>query len=232
MTGVAIPLELAAVLGACLAALGVWAGQALARHRPDCHGNAAPDPLGDLMKPVALSQAIDLAARRNAIRRKPQAVLHGQIDQLAMLHNSMNRDARDQVRAHVAAVMRAGLRHGDRVALHAVQSGREGAGERAGGFTIFIPGADEGAGVRIANRLRRKLAQLRVPQVGNETRLTARFGVAADHFGEKAEMVDNRARRALDAAKAQDDNHVVPASEIEEILFLPAPTSSPAASVA
>lgn len=216
MTGIEVPLELALLLCAGFAAAGAWAGQARAIRRLDPRRN----PLRDLLKPEVLSEAIDLAARRNAMRAGSRAVLHGRIDQLSACSGTWNSAARDEVREHVAAVMRAGLRRDDRIVL----SGREG-------FTITIGGADERAATRIADRLRRALAQLSLPQLGSEARLTASFGVAAERFGDGETGLDRRARQALDAALAKGFDHVVPASEIEEVILLSAP-SGPTASAA
>jgi GGDEF domain-containing protein len=213
-----IPLELALLLCMGCGAAGVWAGQVRANRRLDPRRN----PLRELLRPAVLSQAIDLAARRDALREGSHAVLHGRIDQIAALRTVWNADTREQVHEHIAAVMRAGLRRGDRIAISAGGSGEDN-------FTILIPGADERAAVRIADRLRCSLAQLRLPQLGNEARLTASFGVAADRFGESSDGLDRRARRALDAA---DADHVVPASEIEEIILLPAPAQGSTASAA
>ena len=213
-----IPLELALLLCMGCGAAGVWAGQVRANRRLDPRSN----PLRELLRPAVLSQAIDLAARRDALREGSHAVLHGRIDQIAALRTVWNADTREQVHEHIAAVMRAGLRRGDRIAISAGGSGEDN-------FTILIPGADERAAVRIADRLRCSLAQLRLPQLGNEARLTASFGVAADRFGESSDGLDRRARRALDAA---DADHVVPASEIEEIILLPAPAQGSTASAA
>jgi diguanylate cyclase (GGDEF)-like protein len=213
-----IPLELALLLCMGCGAAGVWAGQVRANRRLDPRRN----PLRELLRPAVLSQAIDLAARRDALREGSHAVLHGRIDQIAALRTVWNADTREQVHEHIAAVMRAGLRRDDRIAISAGGSGEDN-------FTILIPGADERAAVRIADRLRRSLAQLRLPQLGNEARLTASFGVAADRFGESSDGLDRRGRRALDAA---DADHVVPASEIEEIILLPAPAQGSTASAA
>ncbi|MCM0001395.1 MAG: GGDEF domain-containing protein [Erythrobacter sp.] len=217
MTGIEVPLEVAALLCAGCAAAGAWAGRLRANRRLDPRSGAAGGPLVSLHKPEVLSQAIDLAARRNAMRAASQAVLHGRIDQLHALGPVWNNDTRAEVREHVAAVMRASLRRGDRMA--------HGEGDA---FTITLAGADERAAVRIADRLRRRLGQLRLPQFGSEARLTASFGVAAEGFGDGDESIAGRAARALDAALAKGADHVVPASEIEEIMLLPAPAPSPA----
>lgn len=221
ITGIELPLELALLLSAVGVFAGVWAGKTRAHHRLD----PQPDPLRTLLQPAVLASAIDLASRRDALRHGSHAVLHGRIDQLVGFNGAWSADTRDEVREHVAAVMRAGLRRGDRIALGAAERGSDG-------FTIVIPGADERAAVRIAERLRRMLAHLRMPQLGDNARLTASFGVAADRFGETDIGLDQRARRALAAAVAKGEDHVVPASEIEELMLLPAPTPSRAASAA
>lgn len=216
-TGIIVPLELAVPMFAGAAVLGVWFGERRANRRLDPRRHS----LRELLKPSVLEQAVDLAARRNALRSGSHAVLHGRIDQFAALRSDWDADTSNQVREHIAAVMRAGLRRNDRIAL-----------AEGDGFTILIPGADERAAVRIADRLRAKLAQLRLHQFGNEARLTASFGVAADRAGENIDIIDHRARRALDAAVDQGADHVVPASEIEEVILLPAPGPVSAASAA
>lgn len=218
MTGIEVPLEVAALLCAGFAFAGAWAGRLRAYRRLDPRRGVAGGPLGSLHKPEVFSKAIDLAARRNAMRAASQAVLHGRIDQLHAFGTVWSSDTRAEVREHVAAVMRASLRRGDRMA-HA----------EGNAFTITLSGADERAAVRIADRLRRRLGQLRMPQLGGESPLTASFGVAAEGFGDGAESIARRAARALDAALAKGADHVVPASEIEEIMLLPAPAPSASA---
>jgi diguanylate cyclase (GGDEF)-like protein len=225
ITGVNVPLEAALLLSIAVGLAGVWIGQFRANRRldpqPIPRSNPRPNPLGDLLKPEVLAEAIDLAAHRSARRGGAHAVVHGRIDQLAMMRTIWNLETRAEVSQHVAAVMRAGLRRNDRIAIN-----------DSDGFTILIPGADERTAVGIADRLRRALAQLHLPQLGGEALLTASFGVASDRVGEGNSKLEQRARRALDAAVAKGEDHVVPASEIEEILLLPAPAPSPTASAA
>jgi len=217
ISDVNVPIEVAVCLCAAFCAFGVWAGRLRARCQLDRHHN----PLGGLMQSAALDGAIDLAARRNAARGASQAVLHGRIDQLAGLRGVWHPEIREQVRSHVATVMRAGLRRGDRF----TPVGGEG-------FTIVIPGADERTAARIADRLRRALSQLRLPNLGAEHRVTASFGVAADRRCDTGDLLDLRARRALQAAIKQGQDHVIAASEIDEVRYLPAPDTQPIASAA
>lgn len=225
ITGVNMPLEVALLLSIIVGVAGVWIGQQRVKRQrdpqPTPRSNPRPNPLSDLLKPEVLAEAIDLAAHRSARRAGAHAVMHGRIDQLAMMRTIWNLETRAEVSQHVAAVMRAGLRQNDRIAIND--------GE---GFTILIPGVDERTAVGIADRLRRALAQLHLPQLGSDARLTASFGVASDRVGEGNTSLDQRARRALLAAMARGEDHVVPASEIEEIMLLPAPAASPTASAA
>jgi len=215
MMGIEMPLEWAVLLSVMCAFMGVRAGQIRARRNPGLQ----LDPMRELLHPTVLASAIDLAARRDARRQGSHAVMHGRIDQLSGRDRNWSADTRDQVREHVAAVMRAGLRRGDRMVLGAAEHDLDG-------FTILIPGADERAAVRIANRLRELLTHLRMPQLGSNAHLTASFGVAANRFGETGAGLDDRAQCSLAAAVAKGRDHVVPASEIEEVLFLPAPAPS------
>lgn len=195
ITGLHVPLELVVALCALFCAAGAWAAQARAlRAQP-----RQRDPLAEMMQPANLGPVIDLAARRNAMREAAQAVLHGRI---------APRTAHEPINDKIAAVMRAGLRRSDRVA-HI-----EGEG-----FTIILPGADEHAGTRIADRLRGSLARLKVD---------ARFGVAAGSSGDSGDLLARRARRALDASQRRADEYVVAASDVEEVLLLPAPAASAA----
>lgn len=215
ISGIEVPLEVAVLLCAASAALAGWVTNRRTVRRLD----PRRDPVRDLLKPATLGPAIDLAMHRDAQRRVANAVLHGRIDQLAEDAEGWSIESAEAVRAHVAAVMRVALRRQDRIVL------AEGAH-----FTILIPGADERAAVRIAERLRRGLEQLSFPQTGSDTRLTVSFGVAVDRVGESREELERRAARALEEAVAQGADHVVPASEIEEIPLLPPP--APAVSVA
>ncbi|MBU7580366.1 MAG: GGDEF domain-containing protein [Porphyrobacter sp.] len=215
-----MPLEVALLLCAGCIAAGVWFGQFRTRRSQSKHRPQDSNPFARLHATAGYAEAIDLAARRNAARAGSQAMLHGRIDQFAAFSQSWNSQTREEVRGHVAAIMRAGLRRDDRITL------------ATDGFTILVPGADERAAVRIADRLRRKLAELVLPQLGHDARLTATFGVAARPYGDAEDGLVQRARQAFAAAAARGGDHIVPASEIEEIMLLPAPAPSPSASAA
>lgn len=174
------------------------------RRRTDSH-----DPLQELMRRDNLGPAIDLALHRNTQREASQAVLIGRIDQFAADQPGWGREARQRIVEQVAAALRVSLRRDDRVAMVAGSADGDG-------FSILVPGADERAAVRIADRLRSKVRHLRLPRFGGGERLTASFGVAAGSLTERSERIEARARRALEVAVETGPDKVVPASAIGE----------------
>lgn len=214
ITGFEVPLE--AAIAAWLAALvlGILAERSRFHRKLD----DAVNPLAGLFAPGVLESAAEEANRRLAGRMAGQAVLRGRIDQIAMLRTGWDSAARDQVLGHIASVMKAGIRRDDRF------SHIEGEG-----FTIVLPGADEHAAKGVAERLRRALAHMKLPQSGAHNLFTASFGVAAGRGDDCGETLVARARAALDAAQKAGSDHIVAASEIEEVMYLPAPQSSSAA---
>jgi diguanylate cyclase (GGDEF)-like protein len=211
ITGIDIPLELALLLALAGIAVGALGGRRNAAPSP----RPSADPLAALMRPAALGQAVDLAARRDAVRRQSHAVLRGRIGPLARLRAMWDPDDREDALDHVAAVMRAGLRRDDSIARL-----------DGDGFTIIIPGADERAATRVAARLRRSLERLQIVLPGGEARLFASFGVAGDRSEISGDVLVRRAQQALEAAMRRGEDHIVAASEIEEVIYLPAPAPS------
>lgn len=220
VTGIAVPLEAAMVTATAALALGVFVERL--RHRRALVP-AAPatkpvsSPLADLFAPRVLGQAVERVNRRRAANKAARAVLTGRIDQIAMLRAGWDTEAREQVLSHIAAVMKAGVRRED--------SFTHIAGD---GFTIVMPGADERDALGVAERLRRALAGMTLPRSGARNPFTASFGVAADEHGLAGETLIARARAALDAAQQTGSDHVVAASDIEEVIFLPPPETASA----
>lgn len=214
ITGFEVPLEAATAASMATFALGLLAARVRDRRKP----SATANPLAELFSSGMLGSAAEEANRKLASRIAGHAVLRGRIDQVAMLRAGWDADARDQVLGQITKVMKGGIRRDDRF------SQIEGEG-----FTIVMPGADERAAKGVADRLRRALAQMQLSQSGAQMPFTASFGVAAGRSGDCGETLVARARAALDAAQKVGSDHVVAASKIKEIMFLPAPISSAAA---
>ncbi|MFN9716950.1 MAG: diguanylate cyclase domain-containing protein, partial [Sphingomonadales bacterium] len=149
ITGFEVPLEAAIAASLAALALGILAERSRFHRKLD----DAVNPLAGLFAPGVLESAAEEANRRLAGRMGSQAVLRGRIDQIAMLRTGWDSAARDQVLGHIASVMKAGIRREDRFELI------EGEG-----FTIVMPGADEQAAMGVAERLRRALAHMTLPQ--------------------------------------------------------------------
>jgi diguanylate cyclase (GGDEF)-like protein len=211
ITNIAVPLE--AAMGASLAAFAL--GRLLERTRQRRRSGTATEPLSGLFDRATLQAAVDDANRRFAGRAVTQAVLRARIDQMASLRTGWDTETREELLAHIADVMKTRIRRDDSFARI-----------DGDGFTIVMPGADEQAAKGVADRLRRALAQLKLPQFGGENPFTASFGVAAGDTHDNGDTLIARARAAMEAAQKAGTDHVVAASEIEEVIFLPAPASS------
>lgn len=221
MTDVTVPLDLVLVLVVMAAFGGMLANRQRAVRRstagpPQPQRRNGDDPLALPLGRAAFEQAIELTVRRSLSRQPAHTVLRARIDQLDPLATVWTPETRDQMLGKIAAVMRAGMRRGDRV-THI-------AGE---GFTIVIPGSDERGARSVAERLRAALAGTRIDGQGIEAPLTARFGFAARRAGEGEALLAARAERALRQAEDSSDAYVAAASAIEEVLYLPAPDPVP-----
>lgn len=213
ITGIAVPLEVAALLCVTFALIGGWAGRHYTLQRMVAHGGAA----SWTEQPSHQAPVIALAAWRSAAPEAARAILLGRVAVVSPKADSFHADTVEQV----ADVMRASLRRGDRLKM-----------EDGGAFSLEIDGADEGVAARIAQRLRDALARLRSPHGRGKTGFSAHFGVAAGAGGVAGDVLIRRAREALNMALHNGEEHIVKASEIEEIRLLPPPDPAPLASAA
>lgn len=137
-----------------------------------------------------------------------RAVLLGRVSGMNHSDDACSADTLRQV----TEAMRATLRRDDRLTIRDGET-----------FTLEIDGADEGVAARIAHRLRDALARLRFPHGRRDTRFSANFGVAAGPSGVAGDVLVRRAREALNMALRDGEEHIVKASEIDEIRLLPPP---------
>ncbi|WP_296718397.1 GGDEF domain-containing protein [Erythrobacter sp.] len=175
-----IEVSLEAAMAAWLVALVL--GAVIGQKRQRGMQNSAPDPLSGLFARSVLENVIDSANRRIASRAPAQAVLHGRIDQIAALRAGWDFQAREQFLGNVAAVMKASIRSDDNFIS-----------AQGDGFTIVMPGADESAAKGVADRLRRALAQAKLPLFGSNNAFTASFGVAAGSASDSSKTLVARA---------------------------------------
>ncbi|MEP3420209.1 MAG: diguanylate cyclase [Erythrobacter sp.] len=211
----------------------ILAGHAILTKKRD----KAKDPLNGLFKPENFEAQADAMDRRRSAPRpihQPNrrsaahagthdaAVLHGRIDESPKVRALWDSETRDRAIAHVAQVMRAGVRDGD------VVSGLQGP-DGDGSFVIIAPGASEAEASGIARRLLDTIAETRFDAHGRHARGAMRFrtsfGVAQRRADESDADVQARAASAMDAASGRGDDHIIVASDWEEVHLLPAPSS-------
>lgn len=213
ITGIVVPLEAVALLCVTFALIGGWAGRHYTLQRMLAHGG----PAAWTERPSHHAPVIAPAACRNSVPEAPRAILLGQVTVMSRKADGYDPDTVKQV----ADVMRASLRRGDRLSMKDSET-----------FTLEIDGADEGVAARIAQRLRDAVAQLRFPHRLSNIRFSANFGVAAGAGGVAGDVLIRRAREALNMALHSGEEHIVKASEMEEIRLLPPPDPMPLASAA
>lgn len=210
LTGIAVPLEVAAAAWLGALAVGVlagrtrqWGHQSAARARPSDPA-APPFRLGR-----GTASPYQHPVRQDHAR---QTVLHARIDQIDALRAGWDAQTRAQVLGTIATVMKAGVRQTDSFA--------EVDGD---GFTITMHGTDERGARTVADRLRRALRDMRLPQLRGRNLFTASFGLAAGKAQDGGENLVLRALAALDEAQKAGTDHVVAASDIDDVILLPAP---------
>lgn len=181
------------------------------------------DPLTGLFDPSTFEAEFAATQQRKLrIQRsgdQSSSVLRGRIDHLAQVRTLWSPETRAEAVAHVAQVMRAGVRNSDAVTEI---EGPEGGGS----FAIQTPGANEAEAGTIAKRLLETLARTRVNGIGDAMRLSASFGVAERREGESDADMRMRADDALKAAQVSGEEQVITATEWEEVMLLPAPAPS------
>jgi diguanylate cyclase (GGDEF)-like protein len=179
-------------------------------------GRTRRDPLSGLFQrqnfQTTIRETALLYSDRELFGAAGGAMLRARIDHMDQVNTIWGRAAYESAARMVGGVMRASVRETDQF--------RQIEGD---GFVILVPDVDEHRATGIAERLRRSLALSRIEGMGADMRVTASFGVAARMGGETDAALRRRADEALAAARRAGEDHIVAASDIEEVLLLPAP---------
>jgi diguanylate cyclase len=156
--------------------------------------SALTDPLTGLPNRRALDERLALLVSEGS-RGRQFALVLGDVDHFKKVNDTHGHSVGDEVLAHVGQVLRQSVRCTDFVARY---GGEE--------FCILFTDVDEHRAVRLADNLRRTLAdrQCRVA-------ITCSFGVCTNRSGERTDAATllRAADRALYAAKHQGRNRVV-----------------------
>jgi diguanylate cyclase (GGDEF)-like protein len=186
---IALPLSMMAA--AILIALGV-ADRLREQRRAlnEAERRAATDPLTGVLNRRSLIERLEAACARAQARDMPIALLFIDLDHFKLINDSHGHLAGDACLAAIVAPIQAELRQSDVI-------GRYGGEE----FVVILSSASATAAHPIAERIRERVASVRVEGFGPPIRLTCSIGVAAsDTLGVWGKHLIARADEAVYAA--------------------------------
>ncbi len=187
------------VAAAILVALGV--ADRLREQRAalgDAERRAQLDSLTGVLNRRSLLERIDAAGQRAQARGLPISLLFIDLDHFKAINDSYGHLAGDACLRAIIAPIQSELRQSDVI-------GRYGGEE----FIVLLSSADAAAAQAIADRIRMRIAELRVDGFGEPIRLTCSIGIAAsDAHGVWGEALVARADSAVYAAKRAGRNQV------------------------
>jgi diguanylate cyclase (GGDEF)-like protein len=192
-------LPVSMITASILIALGVadrLRGQRLALS--EAERRAQTDALTGVLNRRALIERLELACGRARTRGLPIGLLFIDLDHFKEINDSYGHPAGDACLAAIIAPIQAELRQSDVV-------GRYGGEE----FVVILSSASSSSAHAIAERIRERVADVRVEGFGMPIRLTCSIGVAAsDTLGVWGEHLIARADAAVYAAKRAGRNRV------------------------
>lgn len=198
-------LPLSIVAAAILVALGV--ADRLREQRlalSDAERRAQTDPLTGVLNRRSLIERLDAACLRARARGLPIALLFIDLDHFKEINDSFGHPAGDACLHAIIGPIQTELRHFDVI-------GRYGGEE----FVVILSSADIAAARPIAERIRNRVADVRVEGFGTPIRLTCSIGVAtSDTLGVWGEHLIAQADAAVYAAKRSGRNQVQVAAPI------------------
>lgn len=198
-------LPLSMVAAAVLVALGV--ADRLGEQRralTEAERRAQIDPLTGVLNRRSLIERLDSACARARARDLPIALLFIDLDYFKEINDTYGHPAGDACLAAIIGPIQAELRQSDIV-------GRYGGEE----FVVILSSAGVGAARPIAERIRARVAEVRVEGYGEPICLTCSIGVAtSDTLGVWGEHLIARADAAVYAAKRSGRNRVQVAAPV------------------
>jgi two-component system, sensor histidine kinase LadS len=164
----------------------------------DAERRARTDPLTGVLNRRSLIERLDAACMRAQARGHPVSVLFIDLDHFKQINDTFGHAAGDACLAGIIAPMHAELRQSDVI-------GRYGGEE----FVVILTGADAAAAHPIAERICRRVADVRIEGFGAPIRLTCSIGIAAsDTLGVWGQHLIAQADSAQYAAKRSGRNRV------------------------
>lgn len=194
-----VGLPVSMVAAAILVALGV--ADRLREQRValgEAERRAQLDSLTGVLNRRSLLERLEVACQRAQVRGLPISLLFIDLDHFKTINDSFGHLAGDACLRAIIAPIQSELRQSDVV-------GRYGGEE----FIVILSSADAAAAQAIADRIRMRIAELRVEGFGEPIRLTCSIGVAAsDLHGVWGEALVAQADAAVYAAKRAGRNQV------------------------
>ena len=201
------------VAAAVLIALGVsdHVRQQSPRAHRDAERRARPDPLTGVLNRRSLIERLDAACVRARASNLPISVLFLDLDHFKQINDSYGHAAGDACLAGIIPPIQSELRQSDVI-------GRYGGEE----FVVILYGADAAAAFPIAERICRRVSDIRIEGFGAAVQLTCSIGVAAsDTLDVWGQHLIAHADTAVYAAKRSGRNQVQLASASRSNLKLP-----------
>ena len=164
----------------------------------DAERRAQTDPLTGVLNRRSLIERLDAACMRAQARGLPISVLFIDLDHFKEINDSRGHAAGDACLSGIMGPIHAELRHSDVI-------GRYGGEE----FVVILNGADASAAHPIAERICRRVAEVRIEGFGAPINLTCSIGVASsDTLGVWGQHLIAHADHAQYAAKRSGRNRV------------------------
>jgi diguanylate cyclase (GGDEF)-like protein len=192
-------LPLSMVAAAVLIALGVADRLRDQRNAlSDAERRAQTDPLTGVLNRRSLVDRLDAACLRARARGLPIALLFIDLDHFKQINDTYGHAAGDACLRAIIAPIQSELRQSDVI-------GRYGGEE----FVVILSSADIASALPMAERIRKRVAEVRVEGFGASIQLTCSIGLAtSDSLGVWGEHLIARADEAVYAAKRSGRNRV------------------------
>jgi len=152
------------------------------------------DALTGIFNRAALYDIYDLLSKKSYFY--PLGLIIFDIDNFKRINDTYGHNVGDIVLKKVADIVKKTLRRGD---IFARWGGEE--------FVVLLPHTDLEAAYKVAEKLRKAIESLKIPEIGKE-KVTASFGVTLVKPGERLEEAIFRADMALYWAKKKGKNRV------------------------
>jgi len=152
------------------------------------------DALTGIYNRAALYDIYDLLSKKPYFY--PLGLIIFDIDNFKRINDTYGHNIGDIVLKKVADIAKKTLRRGD---IFARWGGEE--------FVVLLPRSDLEAARKVAEKLRKAIESLKIPEIGNQ-KVTASFGVTVIKPGERLEEAIFRADMALYRAKRKGKNRV------------------------